>query len=517
MRIWVLSLFFLSSLLFMAGETSVVFAEQRDTLDQVIPSEQQMGIVPGEKTLDYKAYPPDHYAWDLGYDFIEWKGWKPVMHNPFPVILNGLSSFLFYVNALMVRCGIFLMQLGFHTDLVNSQLSIILPIMDGLKTSLFLKFLPYILVLLTAWMIKVGYWNNQTTRLTSGTIGAVLVLAGGLWFMGSAGQSIGWVSKTMDQITQVTMGSLAAPYQSVTGEKVQGSGLLSAADQQILNTSNRMWKLFVDRPWTIGEWGREQADDIRVTADEANDIQKQAREEEVVMNVRVGNDWSHLIRQYASSMPQRDILRKTLGSPKINHGNHSDLVNDFWGGAVGTRFLIALLSLLATLTMLLFVGTIALILVLAQEMSLAVIIIAPIVFLLGIFPERGFMLTRKWIAWVIGSLGTKVVYGFYLGLTLLISDIVARGSGLLIIQQIFVGLLFFCAFLFRKRILQNILSLFEAPTPHQMYETTKAEVSEHWNDTKDSWNKVKEQTRKWIPRRKKDSGDGEAAESIGED
>ena len=503
------ALLFLCFCLLFAEDTAIAYAGQGDPLDRIIPNEQEMGIVPGEKTLDYKAYPPDNYAWDLGYDFIEWKGWKPVMHNPFPILLNGLSNFLFYLNTLMVRFGIFLMQLGFHTDLVNAQLSVILPIMDGLKTSLFFRFLPFVLVLLAAWMIAVGYWKNQTTRLTSGTIGAVLVLAGGLWFMANAGQSIGWVSKTMDQLTQITMGSLAAPYQAVTGDQVQEGGLLSAADQQLIHTSNRIWKLFVDRPWTIGELNRENADDVRVTEEEAEEIQKLARDGEVELNVRPGEEWSHLLRQYAPSMPQRDILRKVLGSPNIDHGNHDDLVGHFWGGSAGTRFLIALLALLATFMLLLFVGTISLILVLAQEMALAIIILAPIVFLLGVFPERGFAFTRKWVAWLIGTLGTKVVYGFYLGLTLLISDIVARGSGLLVIQQIFVGLLFFCAFLFRKKILQHILSFFEAPTPHQMYHTTKAEVTQHWNETKESWNKTKEswnrtkdKAKQWWPKRK---------------
>lgn len=496
-------------ILFVLGGTSIVFAE--GTLDHIIPGEQQLGIVPGEHTLDYRTYSPDHYAWDLGYDVMEWQGWKPVMHNPFPILLNGLASFLFYGNALLVRVGIFLMELGYHTDLVNQQLTIALPMMNGLQTSLFFKFLPFVLVLMVGWMVKVGYWNNQTTRLVSGTIGSLLVLAGSLWFMANAGQSVGWLSKTMDKLTLVTMGSLAAPYQSLTGETVGQGGVLSAADQQLLTTSNRIWKLFVDRPWTIGELGREQAEDVTVTGDEAKEIHREASDQKVALNVQTGDAWSQLLRQYAPGLPQRDILRKVLGSPTIDHGNHADLVDAFWGGSVGARFIIALFALVATLTLLLFVGTLSLMLVVAQEMALAVIVIAPVVFLLGIFPEQGFAITRKWAGWLIGTLGAKVVYGFYLGLTLLISDIVARGSGLLIVQQIFVGLLFFCAFLFRKRILQQILSLFAAPSPHEIYQSAKTEVSQHWNETIESWNKAKETGKRWFPKRKK-TADGEESE-----
>ena len=494
------------SLIIILSGSGMVFAAQGETQHHFIPNEQQMGITPGDKTLDYRVYEPDHYTWDLGYDLVEWKGWTPKFHNPLPVILNGIGSGVFIANAYIVRFSIFLMQLGFHTDLVNQQISIIVPIMNGLRIGLFNKFLPFLLVFFVAWMVKVGYWNSQTTRLTTGTMGAILVLAGGFWFMSHTGESIASVSKTMDQLTQVTMGSLAAPYQAMTGEKVKKGGLLSAADQQLLTTSNRVWKLFVDRPWVIGEFNREDASDVLVTKEEAMEIQKQAKEAEIQLPVQEGDPWSIWLRQYASSMPQRDILRTVIASPKVNHGSHQDVPDLFWGGAAGDRCFIAFLSLLATLTLLLFVGTISLILVLAQEMALAVVMLAPLVFLLGIFPERGFSLTRRWIGWLIGVLGTKVIYGFYMGFTLLVVDIVAQGSGILMIQQILVGLLFFCAFLFRKRVLHHLLSLLQAPSPNEIYQTTKTEVVEHWNDTKESWGQTKDKVKRWLPKRKKSDG-----------
>lgn len=205
-----------------------------------------------------------------------------------------------------------------------------------------------------------------------------------------------------------------------------------------------------------------------------------------------GDSWAHAIRQYAPGMTQRDILREVLGDSKVNHGDHTDIPALFAGGSAGIRCLVALLSLIATIAMLLFVATIALILVMAQEMALAIIIVAPVVLLLGIFPERGFAFTRRWVGWLIGTLGTKVVYGFYLGFTLLLADIVARGSGMLMLQQIFVALLFACAFLFRKKILKHILSIFQAPTPHEMYDTSKREVAYHVGEAKQSWQSTKD-------------------------
>ena len=485
----------------LSGGSGIVQAAQGDMLDNLIPGEQQMGIVPGEKTLDYRVYDTGHYSWDLGYDLVEWNGWKPTFHNPFPIIGNGIAGAIFLANAYLVRLCIFLMQLGFHTDLVNQQISLVLPIMNGLRISLFNKFLPFLLVFLVAWMVKVGYWNNQTTRLTSGVVGAIFVMVFGYWFMSHTGQSIGAISKTMDQLTQVTMGSLAAPYQAVTGDSVKQTGILGAADQQLLTTSNRIWKLFVDRPWLIGEFNREDASNVTITKDELTDIKKRAKEEEIQLPVQEGDSWAHWMRQYSSGMPQREILCSVLGSPKLDHGNHNDLPDLFWGGSVGIRCLIAFLALIATLTLLLFAGTISLILVVAQEMALAVVMISPIVFLLGIFPERGFSLTKRWLAWLIGVFGTKVIYGFYMGFTLLIADIVARGSGILMIQQIFVGLLFFCAFLFRKRILRSLLSLIEAPTPHELYHASKSEVLEHWSDTKESWQQMKDKAKQVFKRK----------------
>lgn len=473
-----------------------VFAETpKDMLDQLLPGESEMGIEPGDRTLDYRQYPTDHYTWDLGYDLVEWSGWKPKLNNSFSVILNGVANILFLISAFITRLSIFLMQLGFHTNLVNEQLSLILPIMDGLRTSIFSKFLPWALVLLAAWMVKVGYWNNQTTRLMSGVIGSIVVLIGSYWFFTHSGESIRAVSQTMDKLTQITMGSLAAPYQRLTGEQLD-AGLADAADQQLMATSNRLWKLFVDRPWMIGQFNRQDGNAVRMTVEEVEAIMDRAEDEEITLGVQVGDAWSHWMRQYAPGMIERDILRKVLGDVNIDHGDHADIPYVFAGGSAGIRCLVALLSLMATLTLLLFVGTIAFILILAQEMALVIIILAPVVLLLGLFPERGFVFVRRWVGWLIGVLGTKVIYGFYMGFTLLVADIVARGSGILMLQQIFVALLFFCAFLFRKKMLKQLLSIFQAPSPHEMYDTSKQEVAYHIGEVKQSWQNTKERTKK---------------------
>lgn len=473
-----------------------VFAETpKDMLNQLLPGERELGIDPGDRTLDYRQYPTDHYTWDLGYDLVEWSGWKPRLNNPFPVILNWVGNVLFLISAFITRLSIFLMQLGFHTDLVNEQLPLILPIMDGMRTSIFSKFLPWALVLLAAWMVKVGYWNNQTTRLMSGVIGSIVVLVASYWFFNHSGQSIRTVSQMMDKLAQTTMGSLAAPYQRVTGEQLD-AGLANAADQQLMATSNRLWKLFVDRPWFIGQFNRQDGNAVRMTAEEVEAILDRAEEEDIAIGVRVGDAWSHWMRQYAPGMIQRDILRKVLGDTEIDHGDHADVTYLFAGGSAGIRCLVALLSLIATLMLLLFVGTISLILVLAQEMALVIIILAPIVLLLGLFPERGVAFVRRWVGWLIGALGTKVIYGFYMGFTLLVADIVARGSGMLLLQQIFVALLFFCAFLFRKKILKQLLGVFQAPTPHEMYDTSKQEMAYHIAEVKQSWQNTKESTKK---------------------
>lgn len=475
---------------------AAAFAEApADMLDQLLPGESEMGIEPGDRTLDYRQYPVDNYSWDLGYDLVEWSGWRPKLNTPFPLLLNWMANILFMLSAFIARLCIFLMQLGFHTDLVNEQLSLILPIMDGLRTSLFGKFLPWALVLLAAWMVKVGYWNNQTARLMSGVIGSIVVLIGSYWFFTHAGQSIRAVSKMMDNLTQVTMGALAAPYQRVTGEQLD-AGLANAADQQLLATSNRLWKLFVDRPWIVGELNRQDANAVRMTAGEVEAIQDRAEEEEVTIGVRAGDAWSHWLRQYAPGSAQRDILRKVMGDAKIDHGDHAEAAALFMGGSAAIRCLVAALSLTATLMLLLFVGTVSFILILAQEMALAILILAPVVLLLGLFPERGFAFARRWAGWLIGTLGTKVVYGFYLGFTLLVADVAARGSGLMLLQQIFVALLFFCAFLFRKKILKQLLGIFQAPTPHEMYESSKKEIVYHVTEARQSWQNTKERTRK---------------------
>ena len=104
----------------------------------------------------------------------------------------------------------------------------------------------------------------------------------------------------------------------MTGEELK-AGLAGAADQQLLATSNRLWQLFVDRPWLIGQFNRQDSDDVRMTAEEVEAVQDLAEEEEVTIDAQVGDEWAHLMRQYAPGMDQRNILRKVMGDENVSY------------------------------------------------------------------------------------------------------------------------------------------------------------------------------------------------------
>ncbi|MFC4767171.1 hypothetical protein [Effusibacillus consociatus] len=473
------------------------FAES-DMLEKWLPQEEDLGVQAGDRTLDYRAFPVTHYGWDIGYDMIEWEwgGIKPKLNDPLPVISNGLYGVGFMIHTLIVHLSIWLMQLAFHTDLINQQLEVVTPLMSGLKNSLFVPFLPFSLIFLVVWAVKKGYWDNQTTQLWSGLLGAILILAGSLWFMSHSGQSVRAVSVTVDRIAQVVMGSVASPYQRITGDVLRNP--LEAADHQLIATSNRLWKLLVDRPWQIGEFNRQDASDVRMTKDEVEGIRKLAEEAKLTLDIREGDAWANSIRKYPSTSEERRILRLVMGDSQIDHGNHNDISRLFRGQGVDGRGLILLLSLLSSICFLLFIAVVAGIMVVAQEIALAVILIAPVIFLVGMVPERGFALILRWTAWLLGALGTKVVYGFYVGVTLLLADVLARSSGFLMIQQILVAILFVVALLYRKRILQTLLGAIKSPTPHDVYDHSKQEVQRHWSDTKETWMKTKKWVGKWF-------------------
>lgn len=471
--------------LFLAPHAFAATQPPPSMVNQILPTEQQVGVTTSVIPA-YRTYPPDRYAFDLGYNLVtwEWGGLKPSLNDPIPFLGNAVASFIFIGSGFITRFGVFLSELGFHTQLVNDQLSAVTPLLVGLRQSLFGRFLPFSLIALALWAVKKAMVDNQPARVWSGILASVVVLAGGLFFMANSGPDIRFLSNTMDQLSQVTMGSLAAPFQQIEGTSTMSPG--QAADTELVVTANQVWDLLVTRPWVIGEFDQTEMQPMSVTPAEASAIEKSAAADNVALPVSPGDNWLLLMRDYPDGSQQRTILATTLGDPSVNHAGHADMPNILGAGSVVPRMVIALFSLVASLTFLLFAAVIAGMLIAAQEMALALILVCPIVFLIGVLPGRGFSLVRAWLGWLIGALGTKVVYGLYFGLTLLLADVVTKTTGLLILQQVLVSLLFFLAFLFRKRVLGTILSKVGAPTPHEMLRTSVVYVRDHWRETSSS-------------------------------
>lgn len=502
-----------TTLLFTAKPAFASTAPSSTMIDQILPTESHIGVSVTTTPI-YRIYPPDRYAFDLGYSLVtwEWGGLKPSLNDPIPYLGNAIASWIFIGAGFITRFGIFLSELGFHTQLVNDQLAAVTPLLIGLRQSLFGRFLPFSLIALAAWAVKKGMVDNQPARVWSGILASVMVLAGGFFFMTNSGTDIRFLSNTIDQLSQVTMGALAQPFQ-----QIEGTSALSpkqAADTELIVAGNRVWDLLVTRPWIVGEFNRTEQQPTSVTPAEATAITKAASSDNVPLSVTPGEDWMTLMRSYPDGSQQRNILATTLGDPSINHGGHQDMPDVLGAGSVVPRMVIALFSLVASIIFLVFVAVIAGMLVAAQEMALALILVSPIVFLVGLLPGRGFGLVRSWLGWLIGALGTKVVYGFYFGITLLLADVLTRTTGLLILQQVFVSLLFFLAFLFRKRILGTVLSKIGAPTPHEMMHTSVTYVREYWQDTKTSVNRssdfAKSLYRRFRPKGRGDDGGGDS-------
>ncbi|EJY56444.1 hypothetical protein URH17368_0877 [Alicyclobacillus hesperidum URH17-3-68] len=510
--ITVFGLCILGALLFTSPPALADTTPSSSTVNQILPTEQQAGVST-DVTPTYRTYPSDRYAFDLGYSLVtwEWGGLKPSLNDPIPFLGNAIASWIFIGSGFVTRFGIFLAELGFHTQLVNDQLAAVSPLLVGLRQSLFGRFLPFALIALGFWAVKKGMVDHQPARVWSGLLASVCVLAGGLFFMANSGQDIRFLSNTMDELSQVTMGALSQPFQ-----QIEGTSSLSpsqAADTELVVTSNQVWDLLVTRPWMIGEFNRTEGQPVSVSPAEATAIDKAAASDNVSLSVSPGDDWTVLMRSYPEGSEQRNILATTLGDPSIDHTGHEDMPDVLGPGSVAPRMVIALFSLVASLTFLLFTAVIGGMLVAAQEMALAIILICPIVFLIGVLPGRGFGLVRAWLGWLIGALGTKVVYGLYFGFTLLLADVVTKSVGLLILQQVLVSLLFFLAFLFRKRVLSAILSKVGAPTPHEMMRTSVVYVRDHWRDTASSASRTGDFARNIYRRFRPKAGNDDGDES----
>jgi len=429
----------------------------------LFPSEKEMGIQTAVSP-GYARYPPDRYQWDLSYRVVEW-GIPPRVNSIAPEVVNGLAGQLFLLDAWLVRAGIFFIQFGFHSDILAKALGALAGAVADVKEGLSRPFLPFMLLLVGAWAAYQALVKFRVTALISGLLVAVLVFGFGYWYFGHLEEVVAGAGRAADALAQAAVGAVTAPKnRAACGQDYAG---LPTADAAALAAADRIWEVLVLVPWSTGEFGRNTSPcsggrPAAVTAAEAAALAKKKLE------VPPGADWTQLLLGLPAGSEQRRDAADVLADPGLDHGDHPDTPETAGPGGTTRKLLIALAALVPAAAAAVFLGTVGLSMALAQVVLLGAVVVSPAVFLLALVPEYGFGVLRKWLTVGLGALAQKVVYGLYLGLVLLLADVLLGLEVHFALQLALTGGLFAAALLARKPLTERALQAVRVESPSQV-------------------------------------------------
>lgn len=316
--------------LLIIGLCLVVPAEA--SVENLFPTETEMGYNVNPDEMRYKKYPVEHYSWDTVHEWFKMEGIKPVIGNPNELttraILGPIYSFIISIN----RLAIFCLQLGFNNTVLDPVLqgleSVISPISRFFYNNMF-GFLSLIL----AGVLLAKYARGRKGEGAAAVIKTLVYTA----LIFGAIDNIDWlldfVGGLVDYISLSILGIMCL-------SPVSGDQASTLANSKIIEVSNTLFQLYVENTWLFGEFGSISNIPV-VTSAEQHAIHTKV--DPSLLSIYPGQAWNELLL----SLPDGDVRQKLISilcDPAIQHDPALDTSMLVSGS--GGRILITFLALI---------------------------------------------------------------------------------------------------------------------------------------------------------------------------
>lgn len=387
------------------------------------PSEEDLNLQT-DIQLEYKEVPPENYRWDTNLKFVEWDGIFPQFKNPADVTDNTLSSGMFKVGVSLVRTGVFLLQMGFSTNILKEALGSISGKIEVLSNDFFNKVFPTVATLLVIFMA--GAWlrgrKGEMFKLLFVALFASALMLGGAKHITTVGEA---ASGIIDDLCLSIVGILNL------------DGTATSSDiglKRIANTNNMIWQVTVDQPWTAGQFGS-------IVPPSVGQFEKDNLDNKGVA-VNSTDNWKDLFLRYRPGSKERDALIEVLSDEDIQHTSEdASLMMKELGPPV--RSWVAAISIVNSLAVLILVGIVAGLMNVSGILLLAGIIAAPFMVPLPFLAHYGMNMIRKYLSLMIGFALLKISATFYMLIIMLLLYLISLIDSwhYLIVQVIFLVVL----------------------------------------------------------------------------
>lgn len=424
------------------------------------PSEQHnlIGDIKAEKEIEEKMYPfvtlevkdgqlviTDKTSSDLlwqNWPFYRWafdisnpeSGWSitQISKNVAAETMVMFANILLFLAALLTKLGITFCGLAFNSsilaglaDWIGSAIKNMYKLDSGMSDIVWLMITWGIIVLL---IYAVFYFIKGRFVSIINALGvAIGMVALTILFSMNASQIIKTTAEYTDAVAGVFLAAIAE-YKPLDKD-------IDPVNQGIITFGETAWRAIIAYPWAMTLFGTIDTDELRLTQDEYNKMDKSYFSSGVIQpGMRIDT-------LFLGTMGEpRQALVDVLVRPDVDHGNHPGTMIGMHVDNALKQVMIAFLMLSAAFAFFALASMTTVYILFAQLMLGALLILFPAMLLLAIIPEFGWAVTANYFKILLKFLFIKMIYGVYLALVLVTTT--AFSETLLKQEQVGLALLF---------------------------------------------------------------------------
>lgn len=254
--------------------------------------------------------------------------------------------------------------------------------------------------------------------------------------------------------------------------------------QGLANCTNAVWHVFVAAPWALGEFGTSDPSKLQLTSDQVKYVNDHITTNFTIgkMVMNPGKTVTDLILSSITGQSYKSIPEGTyvdtlwlasntnMEATALAALTAQDIgsASTFSASGMGTKsgiyhLFVAYMALLPPIIFVGFVLIVGLPVFFAQVMIMIMLFIMPLALILGMAGDGGIKLLIRFLKTFLGFAATKIVYGFYIGLTLMLAMVISQIGSLHDspgTTEFLLAVLFGFAIYYHKKFFNAVMSIF---------------------------------------------------------
>lgn len=400
-----------------------------------------------EDRLTWTAYPYSAYyfrnAPTEGANFFSGK-----ISDAGACIVNNIANFFFMATRFCVTVGNNLLITCFDDTLLKNSIGFVMQTVKSISpfyetgTGSGIEFIFFLALAGLGVSVCLLLLRAQVMKALSAVLVSVLCLSVLMIYTGHVESIIPPVISGLNNLTGISIMATSGLQDYVPEGEVTSPGTdiqvvdsdisdLSMLGLSMANLTNAIWFATVSGPWANGQFGTSDYSRLRMTPEEMERVNEALK--------RKGDSQRHknLQSEYidtnylASSEDVKEPLLAAITAPDIDHGDHVITQSASGAGEQNAQRHItaAFWSMFPAAAFLVLMVLVGLPVFCSQIFLIGLLVILPFAFVAGIAGDRGRKVMLTFIQWTLQALTTKVVYGFYLGLVMMLVIITMRFAG----------------------------------------------------------------------------------------